>query len=224
MGVCEDPEDFIREFQRYVVGSRINVAPGAGQAAGREEAYGLLLSCLEGDAKKWYETRVKGKNWRCNNLSDNLGVVTLTAVRALAAGNGVVRADIATGANIIPNGTWDENWSTVGGEPTDTAPVAPNVGGGFSAVTIAPGDHIEIIYSVKYIDDEKVIPLMDDVYFPLLKTLSCKLWSAYAHNTPSISYISGEMVNGKPAFIAYVNVPKGTPVDFPAEFGDILYS
>ncbi|CAB4482853.1 hypothetical protein RhiirA1_389797 [Rhizophagus irregularis] len=167
MGVCEDPEDFIREFQRYVVGSRINVAPGAGQAAGREEAYGLLLSCLEGDAKKWYETRVKGKNWRCNNLSDNLGVVTLTAVRALAAGNGgsqvgglntagqfrgkaateigTVRADIATGANIIPNGTWDENWSTVGGEPTDTAPVAPNVGGGFSTVTIAPGDHIEII-------------------------------------------------------------------------------
>lgn len=33
----------------------------------------------------------------------------------------------------------------MGGEPTDTAPVAPNVGGGFSAVTIAPGDHIEII-------------------------------------------------------------------------------
>uniref|UniRef100_U9T2S1 Uncharacterized protein n=1 Tax=Rhizophagus irregularis (strain DAOM 181602 / DAOM 197198 / MUCL 43194) TaxID=747089 RepID=U9T2S1_RHIID len=220
MGVCEDPEDFIREFQRYVVGSRINVAPGAGQAAGREEAYGLLLSCLEGDAKKWYETR----SVSCGKWGSQVGGLnTAGQLRGKAATEiGTVRADIATGANIIPNGTWDENWSTVGGEPTDTAPVAPNVGGGFSAVTIAPGDHIEIIYSVKYIDDEKVIPLMDDVYFPLLKTLSCKLWSAYAHNTPSISYISGEMVNGKPAFIAYVNVPKGTPVDFPAEFGDIL--
>ncbi|CAG8753396.1 11705_t:CDS:2, partial [Dentiscutata heterogama] len=29
-----------------------------------------------------------GKNWRCNNLSDNLGVATLTAVRAIGAGNG----------------------------------------------------------------------------------------------------------------------------------------
>ncbi|CAG8568546.1 23090_t:CDS:2, partial [Rhizophagus irregularis] len=195
--------------------SRINVAPGAGQAAGREEAYGLLLSCLEGDAKKCVS---------CGKWGSQVGGLnTAGQLRGKAATEiGTVRADIATGANIIPNGTWDENWSTVGGEPTDTAPVAPNVGGGFSAVTIAPGDHIEIIYSVKYIDDEKVIPLMDDVYFPLLKTLSCKLWSAYAHNTPSISYISGEMVNGKPAFIAYVNVPKGTPVDFPAEFGDIL--
>ncbi|CAG8520203.1 1211_t:CDS:2, partial [Dentiscutata heterogama] len=29
-----------------------------------------------------------GKNWRCNNLSDNLGIATLTAVRAIGAGNG----------------------------------------------------------------------------------------------------------------------------------------
>lgn len=57
----EDPEDFIREFRRYVVGSKINVAPGANQTAGREEAFRLLLSYLEGDAKRWYETCVKGK-------------------------------------------------------------------------------------------------------------------------------------------------------------------
>ena len=40
------------------------------------------------DALNWYNTCVKSKNWRCNNLSDNLGVATLTAVRTLAAGNG----------------------------------------------------------------------------------------------------------------------------------------
>ncbi|CAG8792131.1 6251_t:CDS:2, partial [Dentiscutata erythropus] len=76
------------EMQRYIVASRINVAPGAGQVAGREEAFGLVISCLAGPALNWYNTRIKGKNWRCNNLSDNLGVATLTAVRAIGAGNG----------------------------------------------------------------------------------------------------------------------------------------
>uniref|UniRef100_U9UG05 Uncharacterized protein n=1 Tax=Rhizophagus irregularis (strain DAOM 181602 / DAOM 197198 / MUCL 43194) TaxID=747089 RepID=U9UG05_RHIID len=157
----EDPEDWLRDMQRYIIASRINVAPGAGQAPGREEAFGLVVSCLAGDALNWYNTRVKGKNWRCNNLSDNLGVATLTAVRALAAGNGGgqigalntagefqgkaaaeigrIGAGIATGADIIPNGTWDEDWSIAGGEPVDNAPVAPNAGGGLPAVTIAPG-------------------------------------------------------------------------------------
>ena len=81
----EDPEDWLRDMQRYIIASRINVAPGAGQAPGREEAFELVVSCLAGDALNWYNTRVKGKNWRCNNLSDNLGVANLTAVRALAA-------------------------------------------------------------------------------------------------------------------------------------------
>ena len=83
----DDPEDFLRDFQRYVVASRINVAPGAGQAPGRAETLGLLISCLEGPAKQWYETRIRGKNWKCNNLSDNLGVANLTAIRAIGAGN-----------------------------------------------------------------------------------------------------------------------------------------
>ncbi|CAB5370096.1 unnamed protein product [Rhizophagus irregularis] len=157
----KDPEDWLRDIQRYIIASRINVAPGAGQAPGREEAFGLVVSCLAGDALNWYNTRIKGKNWRCNNLSDNLGVATLTAVRGLAAGNGGgqigalntagefqgkaaaeigrIGAGIATGADIIPNGTWDEDWSIAGGEPVDNAPVAPNAGGGLPVVTIAPG-------------------------------------------------------------------------------------
>ena len=114
-------------MQRYIIASRINVAPGAGQASGREEAFGLVVSCLAGDALNWYNTRVKGKNWRCNNLSDNLEVANLTAIRALAARNGGgqvgalntagefqgkaaaeisrIGAGIATGADIILNGT-----------------------------------------------------------------------------------------------------------------------
>ncbi|CAG8824441.1 14812_t:CDS:2, partial [Dentiscutata erythropus] len=58
------------------------------QVAGREEAFGLVISCLAGPALNWYNTHIKGKNWRCNNFSDNLGVATLTAIRAIGAGNG----------------------------------------------------------------------------------------------------------------------------------------
>ena len=168
----EDPEDFLRDFQRYVVASRINVAPGAGQAPGRAEALGLLISCLEGPAKQWYETRIKGKNWRCGNISDNLGVATLTAIRTLATRNrggqvsalnttgefqgktaakiGRIGAEVATGADIIPNGTWDEDWSIAGGEPVNNAPVAPNAGGSLPAVTIAPNITLgQLIYLLK---------------------------------------------------------------------------
>src|SRR4051794_24885247 len=84
----EDPEDWLRDMQRYIIANRINVAPGAPQAARREEVFELVVSCLTGNALNWYLTRVRGKNWRCNNLSDNLGVANLNAVRALATGNG----------------------------------------------------------------------------------------------------------------------------------------
>ncbi|CAI2187964.1 14221_t:CDS:2, partial [Funneliformis geosporum] len=56
-----------------------------------------------------------------------------------AAEIGRIGAGVATGADIILNGTWDEDWSIAGGEPVDNAPVAPNASGGLPAVTIAPG-------------------------------------------------------------------------------------
>ncbi|GBB88747.1 hypothetical protein RclHR1_15320011 [Rhizophagus clarus] len=119
-------------MQRYIIASRINVAFGAGQAARREKAFGLVVSCLAGDVLNWYNTRVKGKNWRCNNLSDNLGVANLTAVRTLAARNGGNQIDGLNTAGEF------QDWSIAGGEPVDNAPVASNAGGGLPAVTIAP--------------------------------------------------------------------------------------
>ncbi|CAJ0627375.1 5132_t:CDS:2 [Entrophospora sp. SA101] len=126
-----------------------------------------------GPALNWYETNIKGKNWKCNNISDNLGVATITAIRTLGAGNGGnqigglntagefrneasaeigrIGAGIATGANLIPNGTWNEDWSIAGGMPVNDAPVAPNGGGGFPNVTIAPGMKLgQKIYRLRY--------------------------------------------------------------------------
>ncbi|CAI2179015.1 17620_t:CDS:2, partial [Funneliformis geosporum] len=56
-----------------------------------------------------------------------------------AAKIGRIGAGVTTGADIIPNGTWDEDWSIAGGEPVDNVLVAPNARGGFPAVTIASG-------------------------------------------------------------------------------------
>ncbi|CAG8723654.1 10456_t:CDS:1, partial [Dentiscutata heterogama] len=88
-------------------------------------------------------------------------VANLNTVRGIGAGNrgnqigglntagefrnacateiGRIGVGVATSADIIPNGTWDKDWSIAGGEPTNNAVVAPNTAGGFPAVTIAPG-------------------------------------------------------------------------------------
>jgi len=89
-----------------------------------------------------------------------LGVLTLTAVRAIGAGNGGnqigglntarefqgkaaaeigrIGAEVVTGADIIPDEIWKEDWSIAGDEPVDNAPVAPNAGGSLPTVIIAP--------------------------------------------------------------------------------------
>ncbi|RGB29796.1 hypothetical protein C1646_766148 [Rhizophagus diaphanus] len=136
----------IRQAERDLAIKRRDLAEGVmdrvvSQAPGREEAFGLVVSCLASNTLNWYDTCVKGKNWKCNNLSDNLGVADLNAVRGLAAGNGDnqiggkvaaeigrIGAEVTTGADIIPNGIWDEDWSIAGGEPVNNVPVAPNAG------------------------------------------------------------------------------------------------
>ncbi|CAG8774834.1 2568_t:CDS:2, partial [Rhizophagus irregularis] len=75
------------------------------------------------DARDWYETHIKGKNWECVNLLDNTGVANLAAfnalnngaIQAVAAnqfrgGAGVLHGQAAavntiTGANFIPDHT-----------------------------------------------------------------------------------------------------------------------
>ncbi|CAG8787005.1 2427_t:CDS:2 [Gigaspora margarita] len=127
-------------MQRYIVASRINIAPGAGQVARREEAFGLVISCLVGPVLNWYNTCIKAIG--AGNGGNQIGGLNIAREfrNKARAEIGRIEASAATGADIIPNGTWDENWSITGGEPTDNAPVAPNAGGGFLTITIAPGE------------------------------------------------------------------------------------
>ncbi|CAI2201066.1 18680_t:CDS:2, partial [Funneliformis geosporum] len=55
---------------------------------------------------------------------------------------GRIEAGIATGANFILNGTWDEDWSIAGGEPVNNAEVVPNAGGGFLPLLLLLSDMI----------------------------------------------------------------------------------
>jgi len=79
----------------------------------------------------WYNTHVKGKNWRCNNFLDNLSVANLNAIHEIGARNnanqisslnitrefqdkmvteiGKVDISIVTSTDIILNRIWDED-------------------------------------------------------------------------------------------------------------------
>lgn len=66
----------------------------------------------------------------------------------------------------------------------------------------------------KYISDQKILPITGTGRLPQLVTLSNKFWSTYKKNTSFLLYMCPGIVNGRPAIIAYVPVPKDTPVEF----------
>jgi len=156
-----DPEDFIRDFRRWC--ECANYDPGAGHNM-RMRIHGIFENCLEGDAKDWYESRIKNKNWELQNITANTGVATLNAINALT--NNQIRAiDVArfrgrartiretAPANgnlparplVPPHSVWDEDWITSGGQPTDLAPNPPNAGnnGNVVAPSITIGQVID---------------------------------------------------------------------------------
>ena len=104
---------------------------------------------MEGDARDWYESKIKGKNWELQNILDGIGVATIRLFRAM--NNGAIAGlnanqfrgqthtlhgnagavNTITGQSFILDETvWEEDWSIAGGHPTDLAVNAPNAGGG----------------------------------------------------------------------------------------------
>ncbi|CAG8473110.1 4937_t:CDS:2 [Acaulospora morrowiae] len=111
----EDPSDWVLEFKRFVIASQINIIADAGGVVGRAEAYNLAISCIIGEAKTWFENKIKNRNWQCDNILDE----------ALVVRNNVGSDNTITGANIIPVGTWDEDWSIAGGHPAPIETLSP---------------------------------------------------------------------------------------------------
>ncbi|CAB4414621.1 unnamed protein product [Rhizophagus irregularis] len=143
----EDPELWLQEFRQWC------------ESAGLDPA---------ANARTRYETHIKGKNWECVNLLDNIGAATFHAVNAL--NNGAIQAvavnqfvgralvrrgqapadNTITGATFIPSHTvWDEDWLIADGRPTDLAVNNPNANNG--GTIVAPGIRIgQVIHRFRY--------------------------------------------------------------------------
>ena len=146
----EDPLLWFQEFRQWVEASGIDIgAGGANGVRNRARVLGVFETCMEDDARDWYESKIKGKNWELQNVLDGIGVATIRLFRAM--NNGAIVAlnanqfrgqasivhgnagavNTITGHSFIPDETvWEEDWSIVGGRPSDFAVNAPNAGGG----------------------------------------------------------------------------------------------
>lgn len=173
----EDPELWLQEFRQWCESAGLDPAANART---RIRIHGVFESLLEDDARDWYETHIKGKNWECANIRDNTGVANLAAINAMnnAAIGGVAAnqfigsafakhgragADATiTGATFIPNHTvWDEDWSIADGRPTDLAVNNPNANNG--GTIVAPGIRIgQVLYRFSH-------------YFPTITSEKSKL-------------------------------------------------
>ncbi|GBC24661.2 hypothetical protein GLOIN_2v1885507 [Rhizophagus irregularis DAOM 181602=DAOM 197198] len=186
----EDPELWLQEFRQWCESAGLDPAANART---RVRIHGIFETLLEDDARDWYETHIKGKNWECVNLLDNTGVANLAAfnalnngaIQAVAAnqfrgGAGVLHGQAAavntiTGANFIPDHTvWDEDWSIVEGRPTDIAVNNPNANNG--GTIVAPGIRIgQLIYRFKH-------------YFPTITSEKSKLaFNAIVQSSDTVS-------------------------------------
>ncbi|CAB4413324.1 unnamed protein product [Rhizophagus irregularis] len=168
----EDPELWLQEFRQWCESAGLalfltSVDPAA-NARIRVRIHVIFETLLEDDARDWYETHIKGKNWEYVNLLDNIGVATFHAVNAMNNGaiaavavNQFVRRALVqrgqapadntiTGATFILSHTvWDEDWSIADGRPTDLAVNNPNANNG--GTIVAPGIRIrQVLHRFRY--------------------------------------------------------------------------
>ena len=83
----EDPLLWFQEFRQWVEASGIDVrVGGAGGVRNRARVLGVFETCMEDDARDWYESKIKRKNWECQNILDGVGVATIRLFRAMNNG------------------------------------------------------------------------------------------------------------------------------------------
>ncbi|CAB4416982.1 unnamed protein product [Rhizophagus irregularis] len=137
----EDPELWLQEFRQWCESAGLDPAANART---RVRIHGIFETLLEDDARDWYETHIKGKNWECAIAANQfLGTALVTHGQA-AADNTI------TGATFIPSHTvWDEDWSIADGRPTDLAVNNPNANNG--GTIVAPGIRIgQVLHRFRY--------------------------------------------------------------------------
>ncbi len=81
----EDPADYIRDLRQWCEAFP-NHNPNAGHQH-RIHIDGLFESGLKNYAKVWYDIKIKGRNWKLQNISDNTGIANIGAINSLANNN-----------------------------------------------------------------------------------------------------------------------------------------
>ncbi|RGB35848.1 hypothetical protein C1646_758788 [Rhizophagus diaphanus] len=76
----EDPELWLQEFRQWCESAGLDPATNARTCV---RIHGIFESLLEDDARDWYETHIKGKNWEYANIRNNTGVATIAAINAM---------------------------------------------------------------------------------------------------------------------------------------------
>jgi hypothetical protein len=149
----EDVELFLDLFRGYLAGLGINPADNAGNPTGHSRALGLLRGCMRGPAGEWFDQYLTGKNWELYNVFENHGQANwgalvartmpqLTGTASFRAGSLIdVFARVGANAGVtlaqrLPPAGLDQNWTQLGGRPTDRPISAIVAGGGANPLVI----------------------------------------------------------------------------------------
>lgn len=149
----EDVELFLDLFRGYLAGLGINPADNAGNPTGHSRALGLLRGCMRGPAADWFDRELTGKNWELYNVFENHGQANwgalvartmpqLTGTNSFRAGSPIdVYARVGANAGVtlaqrLPPAGLDQNWTQLGGRPTDRPISAIVAGGGANPLVI----------------------------------------------------------------------------------------
>ena len=91
----EDPLLWFQEFRQWVEASGIDIgAVGAGGVRNRARVLGVFETCMKDNARDWYESKIKEKNWELQNILDGVGVVTIRLFRAMNNGARAPKNDL----------------------------------------------------------------------------------------------------------------------------------
>ncbi|GBC47418.2 hypothetical protein GLOIN_2v1885507 [Rhizophagus irregularis DAOM 181602=DAOM 197198] len=84
----EDPELWLQEFRQLCESAGLDPAANARTCV---RIHGIFESLLEDDARDWFEMHIKGKNWKCANIRNNLAVANLAAANGM--NNGAIHVE-----------------------------------------------------------------------------------------------------------------------------------
>ena len=143
-GEDEDVNRHIELFEGYLAGIGVDPSDNAGgPPTGWKRAFGLFRATMQGPAGVWFDENLTGKNWELHNLFQNHGQANWanliartmahlnttagsnsfragTPVHAYAENAGNVAHTLAHN-NLLPAPGLNQNWTLLGGRPTDRA-------------------------------------------------------------------------------------------------------